>query len=163
MTVPPSTGASRVDNPGVYEVLYVGDSAARGACRGLRVEACLGPRFVPWRPEPSGQHPGTGQLLDEDIATVCDLDDATRLVELDLRPSRVVTKDRAITQGWALDLYNVDAFAGVRWWSSYDSRWGSYGVWDITALTLIDVSVLDDIDQPDFAEAADVLNRRRVR
>lgn len=159
--LPPSTGASRVDNPGVYEVLYVGDSAA-----GAVAEA-----FAWKRVWDSGLFRGTPSLPKsvralasytlDDIETICDLDDSGRLVELNLRPSQVVTKDRTVTQDWALDLYNTIQFAGVRWWSYYDPRWGSFGLWDTGALALLDIEVLDDIDQPDFVEAADVLNRIR--
>jgi hypothetical protein len=97
----------------------------------------------------------------EDAAAVCDLDDAQRLVEMALRPSEVVTKDRAVTQRWALELYNSNRWAGARWWSYYDPRWGSFGLWDVRALRVTGVTVLDDLDQPDVAAAADVLNRRR--
>jgi hypothetical protein len=157
--LPPSNGASRVDNPALYDVLYFGDSAA-----GAMAEA------FGWAPIwDAGLFRGTPSLpgsvralatysLD---ATVCDLDDAVRLVELGLRPSHVVTRVRSVTQRWAADLHSRDEFAGVRWWSYYDPRWGSFGVWDIATLAQVSVETLDDIDQSDFAEAADVLNRIR--
>lgn len=158
--LPPSTGASRGDNPGLYDVLYLGDRAAGAVAEAFGWAPIWNTRL--FRGTPS--LPGSLRALatysyDVDQATVCDLDDAARLVELGLRPSDVVTRDRSVTQGWAADLFSRNQFAGVRWWSYYDPRWGSFGLWDTAALELLDVEVLDDIDQPDFVEAADVLNR----
>ena len=48
---------------------------------------------------------------------------------------------------------------GVRWWSYYDPRWGSFGLWDTSSLTVEEAEVLDSVDHPAFAEAADVLWR----
>jgi hypothetical protein len=49
----------------------------------------------------------------------------------------------------------------VSWWSYYDPRWGSVGLWDVSALELVAVDVLDELDRPEIAEAADVLGRIR--
>jgi hypothetical protein len=123
--VPPSTGANRVDNPFSYDALYLGDDAL-----------CVVAEAFGWAPRwNAGLLRGTPSLpgsvralVTYDLrndAAVCDLDDADRLVALALRPSQVVTRDRAVTQTWALELFETRAFAGVRWWSYYNPDWGS--------------------------------------
>jgi hypothetical protein len=157
--LPPSRGSNRVDNPGHYQVLYLADAPA-GA-----VAEAFG-SFSRWN---RGLFRGTPSLsrsvralvsyeLDEGVA-VCDLDDADALVEWGLRPSEVVTRNRAVTQSWALKLYETGRYAGVRWWSYYDPRWGSVGLWDSRPLTVVDVAVLEDLLHPAMVEAAAVLCR----
>ena len=101
--------------------------------------------------------PGSVRALVEyevgDHAQICDLDDARRLTDLGLRPSRVVTRDRDVTQAWARKLYDDGHFAGVRWWSYYNPDWGSIGLWDIAALNVADVVILT-ADDPAFVAAA---------
>jgi hypothetical protein len=159
--VPPSTGASRVDNPGVYEVLYLGDSAAGAIAEAFAWKPTWDIGMFRGAPSLPGSVRALASYSLDDAAPVCDLDDSARLVELGLRPSQVVTKERAVTQRWALDIHNLGRFAGVRWWSYYDPRWGSIGLWDLRAIKLLDVRVLDDVDDPDVVDAADVLNRVR--
>lgn len=96
-------------------------------------------------------HPG------ENVA-VCDPDDAERLVHLRLRPSRVVTRDRDVTQGWARTLHARGEFAGVRWWSSYNPEWGSIGLWDVAAIAVTEVEPLGP-DHPHVLAAAEHLCR----
>jgi hypothetical protein len=151
--IPASTGANRVDNPDIYDALYLGDSPL-----------CAVAEAFGWAPRWSaGLLRGTPSLpgsvralisydLDQDAA-VCDLDDADRLSRLGLRPSRVVTPNRSITQAWARELFDTREFAGARWWSYYNPDWGSVGLWDTAALTVIDVSVLS-AGHPMFVAAA---------
>jgi hypothetical protein len=98
--------------------------------------------------------------FDLDKATeICDLDDASRLVALGLRPSQVVTRDRQVTQSWALAIFQQQRFGGIRWWSYHDPRWGSHGVWETSKLQLQGVEPLT-LDHVALIEAAAVLNRR---
>jgi hypothetical protein len=160
--VPRSTGASRVDNPGLYEMLYLGDSAAGAVAEAFGWSPTWNAGLL--RGTPS--LPGSVRALveyDLDVAEpVCDLDDANRLLELGLRPSQVVTRDRAVTQAWAASLYGRSEFAGVRWWSYYAPRWGSFGLWRVGAVSVRNVEVMTSVDQPDFVAAAEVLCRPRV-
>ncbi|MBN8892264.1 MAG: DUF2783 domain-containing protein [Rhodospirillales bacterium] len=82
-----------------------------------------------------------------------DLDDADRLASLGLRPPRVVTRDREVTQAWARELFEGGQYAGVRWWSYYNPDWGSVGLWDSAALHVTDVVTLT-VDHPAFVAAA---------
>lgn len=162
MYVPPAAGSGRVDNPGLYDILYLGDSAPGAIAEAFGWASVWSSALLRGTPSLPGSVRALARYaLDDALAAVCDLDDAARLVELALRPSQVVTRERAVTQAWAATIYHRGEFAGVRWWSYYDPRWGSFGLWDVTALSLVDVVVLDDLDHPDIAEAADVLSRVR--
>lgn len=155
--VPASTGSSRVDNPDRYRVLYVGDSAAGAVAEAFGWRPVWDQSMLRGRPGV----PVSSQALVEyeaDELSVCDLDDAQRLVVLALRPSQVVTRDRAVTQAWAARVFDGGGFAGVRWWSYYDPQWGSLGIWDVSGLRVREVTVLT-LDHPAVIEAAAVLNR----
>jgi len=156
--VSPSTGAGRVDNPGRYGVLYVGDAAAGAVAEAFGWMPEWSALMLRGRPALAGSvHALTRYELADD-AGVCDLDDASRLVDLGLRPSQVVTRERAVTQAWALALFEQGAFAGVRWWSYYDPRWGSHGLWDTARLRPVDVERLT-ITHAAVLEAAEALVR----
>lgn len=93
-------------------------------------------------------------------ARVLDLDDVHSLTELGIRPSDVVTRDRTVTQAWALRAFGKKRWVGLRWWSYYDPRWYSYGLWDRRHLTVAGIEPLS-LDHPAVVEAATVLRRPR--
>lgn len=155
-------GAGRVDNPDLYRVLYVSSAPA----------AAVAERFgtlTPWTPRMflTPELPGSRKALAtyelDDGVTVFDLDDTRALQELGLRPSQVVTRERAVTQRWAREIFSRRRAAGVRWWSYYDPRWYAYALWERTGLRVRSVEPLD-LDHPAVREAAEVLRRpRRTR
>lgn len=151
--VPVSTGANRIDNPDVYHALYLGDGASCAVAEAFG----WAPRWNAGLLRGTPSLPGSVRALvayeRDSSAAVCDLDDADRLAELGLRPSRVVTRSRAVTQGWARELFDRGEFVGVRWWSYYNPDWGSVGLWDSTALGVADVAVLT-VEHPAFVAAA---------
>lgn len=152
--VPASTGGHRLDNPHAYDVLYgetTRDARSPRRSAGHRGGAPGSPSM------PGSVRALVTYHLAEDTA-LCDLDDAARLVELGLRPSRVVTRDRQVTQAWALDLFDRGECAGVRWWSYYDPDWGSVGLWDVSSLTVTEVNELT-VDHPAFVAAAAAIVR----
>jgi len=156
---PRSTGRSRVDNPGLYEVLYLGDSAAGAVAEAFGNLRSWDAGLFRGTPALPGSQRALVHYELSDGVGVCDMDDADRLVELGLRPSQVVTRDRTVTQGWAARIFEQGRFAGVRWWSYYDPRWGSFGLWDTADLRVVATEVLDSLDHPAVVEAADVLCR----
>jgi RES domain len=136
-------GHGRIDNPEHYLTLYASD----------RREGAIGEAF--------GNHamwtrdlldgppalPGSRRALatyDAPRAEIIDLDDPQVLVERELRPSGVVTRDRRRTQTWALDVYREQTWDGVRWWSFHDPDWGSFGLWNRDALEVASVDALSE-------------------
>lgn len=157
--VPPSAGTSRIDNPDRYHPLYCADDPAGAVAEAFGWAASWGPGLLRGTPSLAGSVRALVTYeADEDALAVCDLDDAGRLVDLLLRPSQVVTRDRAVTQGWAGRVFDAGGFGGVRWWSYYDPRWGSLGLWQVSALKVVSRAALT-IDHPAFVEAAAVLLR----
>ncbi len=100
----------------------------------------------------------TYSIADGNSNSICNLDDAKRLTRMQLRPSRVVTRDRAVTQRWALDLYESKEFIGVSWWSYYNPDWASVGLWNTSSLAISALDVLTWA-HPALKAAADALNK----
>jgi hypothetical protein len=91
-------------------------------------------------------------------ARILDLDDSRALLRRRLRPSQIVTRDRAVTQRWALAVFRERRWSGARWWSYYDPRWGSLGLWEIARVRVESVGRLA-WDHPAVLEANEVLLR----
>lgn len=144
----PLQGGGRLDNPDLYSVFYAGDTEA-----GAIAEA-FG-RFPEWAAailEGSPALPGSYRAIaryrmDPTIA-ICNLDEPAQLAALGLRPSDVVSGAYARTREWARRLFQDGRWGGVRWWSYYDPRWSSFGIWATGAISLADVRRLT------FADAA---------
>lgn len=154
----PPQGAGRIDNPQFYDAFYVSDAAA-GACaeafnygayRQYWSQAML--RGLPGLPD-SRPALASFDLRDRPI---CDLDEPRELIAQSLRPSSVVTRDYALSQVWALRLFEARRWSGVKWWSYHDPRWGSIGFWDETVIRSHAVEELT-LQHPAIAEAAKVL------
>jgi hypothetical protein len=94
-----------------------------------------------------------------DDAPLCDLDDPEQLRTLRLRPSDVVSRDYSRTRAWARQIYAQRRWVGVRWWSYYDPRWASAGLWELSRLALEDVRPLR-LDDPALIEASRTIVRR---
>ena len=94
-----------------------------------------------------------------------DLDEPAVLRRQRLKPSRVATRDRAITQPQARTLYERDpSIAGLRWWSTFESLWANVTFFDRAQrlVRLLSVRALT-IDDHAVAEAADFFGLRTVR
>jgi hypothetical protein len=157
----PPQGGGRLDNPDLFSVLYLGDSAA-GA-----VAEAFG-RFPEWPAslfEGSPSLPGSSRALARyhlpETARLCDLDDPDQLRALRLRPSEVVSRDYTLTRAWARRIHEQGRWAGVRWWSYYDPRWASAGLWKTGRLTVEEVRVLRR-DHAAVVEASRTILRRIV-
>jgi hypothetical protein len=158
--VPPQ-GSGRIDNTGIYSALYLSDAAA-GA-----VAEAFG-RFPEWTPallEGSPSLPRSARAiaryqLAEDTP-VYNLDDPTQLLALGLRPSDVVGRDYTRSRAWARRIYDQGKWCGVRWWSYYNPAWSSFGLWDVKALALAEVTPLT-LDHPALVEASRTIVRRVV-
>jgi hypothetical protein len=157
----PPQGGGRLDNPGIYSILYLSDAPA-----GAIAEA-FG-RFPEWNAailEGAPSLPGSARALARfhlpDDAPICDLDDPALLQTLGLRPSDIVTRDYPRTRAWVRKIYEQQRWFGVRWWSYYDAQWASLGLWNISRLKLDEVKLLR-LDDPAFVEASRTIARRIV-
>ena len=157
--MPSPPGRGRIDAPGLYDVLYLSDAAAGAVAEGFG-------RLTPWSelmlrvPAMPGAVRVVARYELADGARVLDLDDVASLVDLGIRPSDVVTRDRTVTQSWARKAYARRQWAGVRWWSYYDPRWYAYGLWDRRDLVVVGVEQLS-MEHPAVVEAATALRRPR--
>jgi hypothetical protein len=91
-----------------------------------------------------------------------DLDDPAVLSRERLRPSRVATRDRSVTQTQALALYRAHSdAAGLRWWSTWEGQWANFTLFDRAAprLRLIDVTALT-LAHPALTETAEFFGLR---
>jgi hypothetical protein len=134
--IPPSSGLSRIDNPDVYDVLYV----AHDACAAVAESFA---RYDIWRPatfiDGSGLPCALATFELPDDVPIFDLNDVDALKSIGvLRPSDVVTRDRAITQAWARTIFLGGAHDGARWWSYYNPDWPVVGLWDRTGIQLVE-------------------------
>jgi hypothetical protein len=132
----PPQGTGRIDNPDRYSILYVSDSPAGAIAETFN----RNPYRMHWtprmlRPRLPGAVTAIAEITPQNSKTfICDLDEPQQLIEQTLRPSNVITRERAETQAWALRIFEQQRSAGVRWWSYHESRWGSIGFWDTQAL-----------------------------
>jgi hypothetical protein len=154
-------GDGRHDNPDVYGCLYLTDEEASSLVeqlarfRGQRlIEAMLVRRGLPL---------ALAAIDLPDDAELVDLDDPVVLRRRRLRPPLVATQDRSITQPQALAVYRETDAVGLRWWSTFESLWANYTIFDRASprLELRDVRVLS-LDDSAVVEAADYLGLPRV-
>lgn len=155
-------GDGRHDNPDLYGCLYLSDRPTSciveqlAAFRGQRLSASLLRR--------RGLPLALAQLELNESAALLDLDDPAVLRRERLRPSRVATHDRAITQSHALDLYQRHPdTAGLLWWSVWEALWMNVTVFDraARALRVVEVRPLT-LEDPDLRDAAEFFGLRIV-
>lgn len=159
--VPEPRGAGRADNADRYRVLYLSSAPAGAVSEAFGSLALWTPGMF-LRPDLPGSRRSLATYEIADERPVFDLDDPSALTSLALRPSQVVTRDRQVTQRWALTVYAQGRWSGVRWWSYYDPQWYSYAVWDIAALAVRSGTIRAlAIDDPAVIEASVILRRPR--
>ncbi|HVL91087.1 MAG TPA: RES family NAD+ phosphorylase [Actinomycetota bacterium] len=129
----PPQGASRIDSPSRYRVLYFAEDPA------IAVGEAFASRPV-WMEEmfefPVLPDARSSLITVQVDARVVDLDDAAALAERALRPSIVATPDRTVTQAWAARIFAEKRWAGIRWWSARDARWGVVGLWSLESIRI---------------------------
>jgi len=156
-------GDGRHDNPDTYGCLYLADRPL--ACIAEQLAAFRGQRLMPSMLLRRGLSLALADIELSDDATLVDLDDPRTLQREHLRPSRVATRDRSVTQPQALELYkrHPDA-AGLRWWSRWEALWANVTLFDraAPALRLATVRALT-LDDPAVLEAADLFGLRVMR
>jgi hypothetical protein len=155
-------GDGRHDNPDVYGCLYLADREV--SCVVEQLAPFRGRRLVPGSLARRGLPLALAAIELPDGAELVDLDDPAVLGRHGLRPSRVATRERAVTQPQALALYEAHpAAAGLRWWSVFEALWANVTLFDRAApsLRLADVRRLELADGAVTA-AADFLGLLRL-
>jgi hypothetical protein len=150
-------GPGRHDNPTLYGCLYVSEEPlspvverlARFRGRTLTADSLVNRRLPV----------ALAALSLTEQSSLIDLDEPAVLEREGLRPSRVATHDRSVTQEGAAQLFEAHADAvGVRWWSTFESLWANVTLFDRAeaSLTVEDVKPLELGDDV-VVEAADFL------
>ena len=150
-------GDGRHDNPELYGCLYLADRAVSSVVEQLARFRTQ--RLTPALLQRRGLPLALAQLeLPDDIRLV-DFDDPATLRRHRLRPSRVASRQRDVTQPQARAIYTSDrAVAGIRWWSTYESLWAHVTLYDRATGRLRVASVRRlSIDDVDVVAAADWL------
>ena len=156
----PYQGEGRHDNPAVYGCLYLSEQPL--SCVVEQLARFRGQRLTAALLRRRGLPLALAELELPDNAELVDLDEPSVLRRERLRPSRVATRERAVTQPQALALHEKHAdAAGLRWWSTFEAQWLNVTLFDRSApaLRLGSVRALE-VDDDEIAVAADVLGLR---
>jgi hypothetical protein len=153
----PYQGDGRHDNPDAYGCLYLSEVEVSPVVEQLA--RFRGRRLIPEMLVRRGLPLALAVVELDPRSRLVDLDEPAVLAAHDLRPSRVATRLREVTQPQALALYRRHArAAGLRWWSTHESLWGNVTLFDRAAgrLRLRDVRLLA-LEDPVVEEAARLL------
>jgi hypothetical protein len=151
-------GYGRHDNPDLYGCLYVAEDAVSAVAEPLAAFRGTG-QLVGSMLSHLGRPLALAELALPDEAVAVDLDDPDLLAAEQLRPSRLATRSRPVTQRVAADLFDTHPDAvGLRWWSTLEASWINWTLFDRASVTLrlADVAELR-IDDPVVREAAVLL------
>jgi hypothetical protein len=151
-------GGGRHDNPDLYGCLYVAEEAVSSVAELLAPFRGTG-RLLPSMLVRYGKPLALAALELEDGLTVIDFDQPSTLIATGLRPSQVATRKRTATQAQAAEVYESHPEAvAIRWWSTLESSWINWTLFDRASGTL-EVSEVTEltIEHPVVHEAADLL------
>jgi RES domain len=114
-------GRGRHDNPAAYTALYLSRTPDSAVAERLQVfrGRSIDDRHLR---RADGLRYAMAAIDDSGIAAPVDLDDPEELRVRALRPSRVATTDRSITQPIALAAFD-DGASGIAWWSTIEALW----------------------------------------
>jgi hypothetical protein len=123
-------GRGRLDNPTVYDTWYVALSpeCAVGEVFGDLSSWSAEMFTVPYLP---GGRRALGLYEVDAGIPILDLDDPKVLVERGLRPTQVVSRNRSVSQGWALSIFHETK-------SNADRRWAG-----VRSLVVVSAAALD--------------------
>jgi len=156
----PYQGDGRHDNVDLYGCLYVSERPL--SCIVEQLARFRGQRLLPALLLRRGLPLALAELELAEGAELVDLDDPAVLRRERLRPSRVATRARELTQPQARDLYgrHPDA-AGLRWWSTFEAQWLNVTLFDraAAALRLVSARTLT-VEDEEVSAAAEVLGLR---
>jgi hypothetical protein len=153
-------GEGRHDNPDLYGCLYLADRAV--SCVVEQLARFRSQRLTAALLRRRGLPLALAELELADAAELVDLDDPAVLRRERLRPSRVATRAREVTQPQALTLHERHrAAAGIRWWSTFEAQWTNVTIFERAArsLRLRTVAALT-VGDPAVADAAEFFGLR---
>jgi RES domain len=156
----PYQGEGRHDNPSVYGCLYLSEQPL--SCIVEQLARFRGQRLTAALLHRRGLSLALAELVLPDTTELVDLDEPAVLRRERLRPSRVATRERDVTQPQALALHERHRDAvGLRWWSTFESLWTNVTLFDRAAprLRLGAVKLLD-LAAEEIVAAAGVLGLR---
>jgi hypothetical protein len=150
-------GEGRHDNPDLFGCLYLSEQAVSTVVE--QMARFRGQRLRPSLLRRRGLPLALAELELAAGAPLVDLDDPAVLRRSRLRPSRVATRRRDVTQPQARALYAQQRHAaGLRWWSTHEALWTNVTLFDRAAPRLRAVSVRAlSLDDPAMGEAAEFL------
>lgn len=153
-------GEGRHDNPDTYGCLYLADRPV--SCVAEQLGAFRGQRLVASLLRRRGLPLALAEIELNDNAALVDLDDPVVLKAERLRPSRVATRDRSVTQPQALALYRGHPHAaGLRWWSSWEALWANVTLFDRVTPKIRLAAIRElTLDDPVLLQAADLFGLR---
>ncbi|MGN6275552.1 MAG: RES domain-containing protein [Solirubrobacterales bacterium] len=148
----------RHDNPDLYGCLYAAEQPVSAVAEMLAPFRGTG-RLLPSMLVRYGRPLSLVALQLEDGLTAVDLDEPSTLIATRLRPSLVATRKRAVTQPQAADAFEAHpAAVGIRWWSTLESTWINWTLFERAAAGLeVDETRELTVEDPVVAEAADLL------
>jgi hypothetical protein len=156
--VHPNQGAGRFDNPALYLAWYVSSEPSSAVGEVFASLTHWSEAMFDFPLIPDSRRALATYRLQDDLPYV-DLDDPQRLVELGVRPSQVVQRNRPYTQALAARIYAMADYNGIRWWSFHRPSWRVWCLWEIVP----SVETVDELtlDHPAVKEAAENLAKPR--
>jgi hypothetical protein len=133
----PSAGGGRLDNPARYSVWYLSYDACGAIGEVFGNQQTWSDAMFGYPALPGSRRALATFTLPDDLP-ILDLDDAHTLLVRGLRPTHVVERNRAVTQAWALRVYEErddrgqSKWQGVKWWSFHRPQWRLLGYWGST-------------------------------
>jgi hypothetical protein len=134
----PRQGAGRHDSPALYGAWYCSTravSAVAETIQYLRGHALDDGDFL----RAGGRAKALVTLQVDAALPLVDLDDPSQLAARHLRPSRVATMRRAVTQQIAAALFEEGA-GGLLWWSTLEAEWANVTLFHERALPHVSIA-----------------------
>jgi hypothetical protein len=124
-------GSGRFDNPSLYLAWYLAAEASGAVAESFASISDWSTDLMFDFPLIPGSRRSLGVYELPDDLPYVDLDDPQRLVELGVRPSQVVERNRPYTQALAARIHGEGKYNGIRWWSFHRPQWRVYCLWDV--------------------------------
>jgi len=160
--IPASRSTGRINNPDMYQSSYWSAQPECAVAEVFASSAQWSPTTFIGAPHIKKSYQAVVTIEIPHAVKIFEMDDASNLQKLKIGPSRVVTRNNAVTQGWASKICQENKFVGVSWWSIWWPDWQSFGLWDLNGAKVVQVEKLS-IEHESVVLAADILGKRVFR